>query len=248
MDAVDAMDGVDPLVIITYCHLFVTVCALLGVIYGAVFLLKESKALYTKMIFWAVVCAFISRLFMQAMLFYYQAYSTNIGMGTVGLFGSLFFILSANFGQINRLADDGSPRCIKARIIALIGPLLLIGGYIAFYIVGSAVWVDELNDAEYFNLTAIELGIMTLILLPCVYYNLKHAIIYDVKGGIVHSLRAYNIMALLYELLLYMEFVTTRLEEVELVYVSMILQGIVLLLILPLLRRGMKKTQRIAKE
>ena len=244
MDAVEAIDTLDPIVVMTYCHLVVTVCAILGVIYGAVFLLKESKALYTKMIFWAVVCAFISRLFLQSMLFYYQWYSMNISIGTIGLFGSLFFLLSANFGQINKLVDDGSKRCNKAKLIALTGPLLLIVGYVIFLIVAPPLWKGLVLDTSLLDEIKIEMGIMTVILMPCVYFNLKHAIIYDVEGGLVRSLRRYNLLALLYELFLYTEYVAARISPgtAPLLYVSisLVLQGVVLLLMLPALRKGMK--------
>ena len=246
-----ALDAADPMLSLSYCHLFVTVCALLGVIYGAVFLLKENKALYTKMIFWGVVCAFISRLFMQSMLFYYQAYNMNISIGTVGLFGSLFFLLSANYGQIDRLVDDGSRRCIKARLIALTGPLLLLIAYVIFLIIGSNSWMDLEEAGDLLTMIRVEMGVMTVILMPCVYFNLKHAIIYDVEGGIVRSLRPYNVLALLYELFLYMEFIATRItletEAFLFINISLVLQGIVLLLMLPAVRRVMRKFQTIKK-
>ena len=221
---------------ITYSELWVLGCALIGVIFAVRGLLKHYRILYLRMICWAVICAFFARFFHVFMIVFFKSYDFNINMGTMGVFGSLLFLLSANYGQINGLVDDGSRRAKKARLIALIAPLIIIAMYLyAFYMWGG---FENVMIELYSH---INLAIVAIVIMPCIYFNFKHLIIYDVEGGIVKSLRPYNALAVIYELMVMAEWITMRTAEFDLFVVTMVVQGIVLLLLVPVAGRGVKK-------
>ena len=217
---------------ILYGNIWILACLFVGVIFAVNTLIKKGP-LYLRMICWAVICAFFARLFHVVFLLLYSQYDVNINMGTMGIIGSLLFLLSANYGQIDALVDDGGKKHLKTRFIALIAPLLIVG-MCAYFMHFWWTWPD-------FWMLTINTMILAVVIIPCIYYNFKHAIIYDVKGGIVHSLRLYNILAVVYELMIMMEWVSFRTAEFEVFVASLVIQGIVFLLLLPAVRRGVKK-------
>ena len=221
---------------IVYSELWVLGCSLVGVIFAVIGLLKHYRIMYLRMVCWAVICAFFARLFHVFVIVFFKSYDFNINMGTMGVFGSLLFLLSANYGQINGLVDDGSRRAKKARLIALIAPLIIIAMYLyAFYMWGG---FENVMIELYSH---INLAIVAIVIMPCIYFNFKHLIIYDVEGGIVKSLRPYNALAVIYELMVMAEWITMRTAEFDLFVVTMVVQGIVLLLLVPVAGRGVKK-------
>lgn len=221
---------------IVYSELWVLGCSLVGVIFAVIGLLKHYRIMYLRMVCWAVICAFFARLFHVFVIVFFKSYDFNINMGTMGVFGSLLFLLSANYGQINGLVDDGSRRAKKARLIALIAPLIIIAMYLyAFYMWGG---FENVMIELYSH---INLAVVAIVIMPCIYFNFKHLIIYDVEGGIVKSLRPYNALAVIYELMVMAEWITMRTAEFDLFVVTMVVQGIVLLLLVPVAGRGVKK-------
>ena len=223
---------------ITYSEFWVLGCSLIGVIFAVIGLLKHYRIMYLRMICWAVICAFFARLFHVFMIVFFDHYDFNINMGTMGVFGSLLFLLSANYGQINGLVDDGSRRAKKARLIALIAPLTIVVMYLySFYVWSGFEFTLVVNTMG----EQINLAIVAIVIMPCIYYNFKHLIIYDVKGGIVRSLRPYNALAVIYELAIMAEWMTMRAVLFDWFVVTMVVQGLALLLFVPVAGRGVKK-------
>ena len=214
-----------------YSNLWVLICALIGVVFSVRGLTKNGP-LFFKMVCWAVICAFFARLFHFSVLMLFNEYDMNINMGTMGVFGSILFFLSANYGQIDGLVDDGSRKAIKARIIALIAPLLLIAIYGYYFMIYHELWPLSM---------LINVGIVVLIVLPCSYFSLKHLIIYDVEGGIVKSMRLFNLLAFIYELMVVAEWITMHMGYFDEYVGSLVVQGIVLLVIVPVAKMGVKK-------
>ncbi len=207
--------------------------SLVGMILAVITLLKHYNIMYLRMICWAVICAFFARLFHVVVMILFHQVEFNISMSTMGVFGSLLFLLSANFGQIDGLVDDGSRKAKKARIIALIGPLLIIALYV-IYLINSFAWVLWMS-------VHINMAIVGVVILPCIYFNFKHLIIYDVEGGIVRSLRLYNALAVIYELMVMAEWFTIHMGFVYTYPITLVLQGAILLGLVPAAGRGVKK-------
>ena len=216
---------------IMYTDLWVMFCTLVGMIYGLITLQRKTTPLFARMICWAVVCTFFARFFLVVYHLIHRMYDFNINIGTLGILGGILFLLSANYGQIDRLVDDRKRKMWKTRLIAMLGPLVILGLFGYFF------WLWYGLDLA----GIVNMAIITIFILPAIYYNLKHAIIYDVKGGIVRSLRLYNICAVLYELMVMVEFITFRIGLFEIYTGAMVVQGILILLILPVVRGGVKK-------
>lgn len=96
------------------------------------------------------------------------------------IIGSFLFFLSANYGQMDALVDDGSKAFRKTRLRAILAPAILLLLYVLFFI-GA-------KDMEI----RICVGMVSAFLIPCAYYNFKHIIIYDVDMGIIRQVKSYD--------------------------------------------------------
>lgn len=103
----------------------------------------------------------------------------------LGRIGFFLFILTASYGQLDRIVDDGSAKMRPARRIALIAPLCAI----LLYIPNATIPDVEIS-------TKIVYAIVWIPAILCVYFNLKHAIIPNLDFGFIKALKPYNIFVL----------------------------------------------------
>ena len=75
------------------------------------------------MIVLGVGCAMLGRLFATLLYLVNGELFDGFNVGMLGIIGSFLFFFSANFGQMDSIVDDGSPKFRKTRIIALAAPL-----------------------------------------------------------------------------------------------------------------------------
>ena len=104
----------------------------------------------------------------------------------LGRIGFFLFILTSSYGQLDRIVDDGSSKMRRARVIALIAPLLAVLLY--------------LPNAMMEDVTTATKVVYALVWIPAilsVYFNLKHAIIPDFDFGFIKAIKPYNIFVLL---------------------------------------------------
>ena len=104
----------------------------------------------------------------------------------LGRIGFFLFILTASYGQLDRIVDDGSSKMKSARLIALIAPVLAVLLYIP-----NALIEDVAISTKV---------VYALVWIPAifsVYFNLKHAIIPDLDFGFIKAIKPYNICVLL---------------------------------------------------
>ena len=221
----------DEIMILMSAWMFV--CALIGVFYGFKNIFFKQKALYMRMIVCGVACQMISRLFGLVFMAVLNMPLPVFNVGILGLIGSFFFFLSANYGQMDALVDDGSKEFIKTRLSALLAPLLLFVIFVFFCLLTEGLQPK------------IVLGFLTIFIMPCAYYNLKHIIIFDVENGIIEQVRAYNVIVLICGILTILEFVFSTLK-LQLPYLIVtFLLGIALAAVLPVLKKGAEKWIRI---
>ena len=94
-------------------------------------------------------------------------------MGTMWVCWDLWlvfmFLLSANYGQLDTLADDGSASNLKFRLISWIAPVALIAVYLPIYFIGESI------------VTIISYNVVMFFLINASRYHLKHLIIPDVE-------------------------------------------------------------------
>ena len=218
-----------------YLELALTISAGIGFVYGLFrFFRKDSASsdsgTYLRMIVFGLGCAMLGRLYGTLMLLVKGEYYPGFDVGMLGIIGSFLFFFSANFGQVDSVVDDGSKSCIKARMIALIAPL-----YVA------ALWCGVF--AEYgVNELTISVGVEALALALASYFHLKHLIMKDTGSGILKSMRAYNLLALVYAVLCLSEVLVDGSSLPPAVPIILcVVECIVLLAFLPVLERGVKK-------
>ena len=210
---------------------FITfLCAFVGFFYGIIKFFKPKKAVYVQMITLAVGSMAFGRLYQVVRLLTGGEIVEKFQLGTLGVIGSLLFMFSANFGLMDSLADDGSKRFLKYRIIPLAAPAFCAALYIIF-----VLFADVSNFAKIVG------AIITFFVMQTTYFNLKHLIFPDVDFGVIKCLKAYNLLALLYSLLCLAEIITvSRNGEISTLIIGVIM-GALLIAIVPSVERGMKK-------
>ncbi|MBQ4046636.1 MAG: hypothetical protein II627_09300 [Lachnospiraceae bacterium] len=207
-----------------------TLSAMFGFVYGVVKFFREPSALYSRMIVFGVGCMMLGRLFETLQLVTAGEIHHGFHVGLLGIIGSFLFFLTANYGQMDSLADDGSPAMRKYRWMALAAPLAVTAIYMV--IIFLAGWGEH----------AIVDGILTLVIAQASYYHLKHLIVPDVKGAIIYSIRGYNLMALIYAALCMAEMIVKYLPPAFIIrYVIYGAQCVIAIVFIPVLEGGVKK-------
>ena len=205
------------------------ICALIGAIYGAVHFLTKRNALYLQMIACGTGCQMFARLFSVVYMALCGKLHREFNIGMLGIVGSFLFILSANYGQMDSLVDDGDPSLRPTRLKALAVPMVMLAVYVFFCFAESAVGLR------------LAVGLIAAFIVPTAYYNFKHIIIFDVEEGIIEGLRKYNILALAYGFLVLLEYVFGYLGYRWLYVAACIGVGAVTVAMMPALKRGLEE-------
>ncbi len=210
-------------------NLWMLVCSFFGTVYGFRIVFKKNKALYLKMINFGVACFMLSKLFNVIILVTNGELYKGFNIGILGIVGSFLFFLSANYGQMDGLVDDRSSTFRLTRIKALIMPAVILIGYVFLFL-------------NIQNITSrISTAFLILFILPCLYFNFKHIIIYDVDLGIIKQLKFYNILAVIYAFLTVAQLYGTYMMITPVYVGASICSGLVIALIMPVVIGGAKK-------
>lgn len=215
--------------LLMYSNLAIFICTAVSFTYGAIRFFKKRKALYLQMIVGGIGCMMLSRAFQFITILTRGSFPSGFHIGTLGMAGGFLFFLSANYGQMDKLLDDGARENKKYRLFALIAPCVLAGIYSLLFLIPAAA--D--NRVIY--------GIMTLVIMFASYFNLKHFIFPDVEFGFIRSIRGYNLIALMLAVLSVGEMVLLALNmqiPLLILYVAICAVSIA---IVPILEKGVKK-------
>lgn len=202
----------------------------IGFIYGINKFFKPKKAMFAQMITLGVGCMAFGRLYQVVRLLTGGGIYNEFQLGIFGVIGSLLFFFSANFGLMDSIADDGSKKYLKYRIIPLIAPLTAMALYIVFIL-----YYDIQKIAK------IVFGVLTFFVMQTVYFSMKHLIFPDVDYGVINCLKSYNFLVLVYAMLCMAEMIAVSRENRIFTAFFGVLMGIVLLLIVPVVERGINK-------
>ena len=154
---------------------------------------------------------------------------TGFHVGCLGIAGSFVFFLSANYGQMDKLLDDGAKENRKYRLLGFLTPLLIAGIY-------GLVFLFDISLESI-----IVYGVMTAIIMFASYFNLKHFIFPDVEFGIIRSIRGYNLIALLLGVLSVGEIILLLWNKTLPLLILYVAISVVSLAIVPILEKGVKK-------
>ena len=100
----------------------------------------------------------------------------------LGRIGFFLFILTASYGQLDRIVDDGSAEMRPARWIALAAPVC-----------AALLYIPNCTTSNATKITYLLVWIPALL---SVYFNLKHAIIPNLDFGFIRALKSYNLFVL----------------------------------------------------
>lgn len=155
------------------------VAASVAVAYGIWACTRRKQPLFFKILLYACASYGMGALFTASYALVYQTTPTGFHVGLLGYVGAYFFLLSAYFGAIDRLADGGERAYRLYRLAALLAPLAVAG--VTMWSVSQAGWA-----------AALPLLPLTVPVGLTLYFALKHLILPDVELGIIRVMRPYN--------------------------------------------------------
>ena len=103
----------------------------------------------------------------------------------LGRIGFFLFIITASYGQMDKIVDDGSPQMRPSRFIALIAPILAALLYIPNWI----IYVVPIQ-------TKVVYAMVWIPAIFAVYFNLKHALIPNMDFGFIKAIKPYNVLTM----------------------------------------------------
>ena len=224
------MDMTDMMNLILLANIVAFAGALGGFIYGAVRFFRPKESIYALMITLSCGVTVFTRLYQITRIVVIGELVNRFNLGVIGIIGSLLFLFTANFGVIDKLGDDGTKDLKKYRLIPLAAPAAALITYMAFFL-----FTDQTALIKAVS------GSITFFAGIASYYNLKHLILPDVEFGIIESMRRYNLLALLYELLCIAELIALTHNSGVGTLVICSIMGVVSPLIIISVARGVKK-------
>lgn len=209
--------------------LVVLLMSIAALVYGVKRLLSKKIALYFQLIIGAVGCHILGYCFDLCELLTKSSVTDGFNIGYLGNVGCFLFLITANFGCMDGIIDDGSSGIKKFRFIALIAPLFVALLYI------PNLFLD-VTSARLIIYAAIWIAAMF-----CAYLNLKHVIIPDMGFGFVRAIRPFNISVLCF-IALKLVYLTLRCySDWILLVIAGVLLGASVISMIVMAERGVKK-------
>ena len=153
-------------------------------VYGLNHFFKKGKPLFLQSITMAMGCHALGSIYHLCQTLTLETVLEGFTPAYLGRIGFFLFFLTASYGQMDRIVDDGSPAHKPARIIALIAPVLA-----AVFYIPTAI-MEDLPLA-----TKIALALVWIPATIAVYYNMKHSLMPDFDFGFLKAIKPYNILA-----------------------------------------------------
>lgn len=157
---------------------------LFSFMYGLSKFFKKGKPLFLQSITMAMGCHALGSVYHLCQTLTTETVLEGFTPAYLGRIGFFLFLITASYGQMDRIIDDGSKRIKPYRYVAIIAPILA-----ALLYVPNAI-IEELPIP-----TKIAALMVWLPAVVAVYYNVKHAIIPDFDFGFIKAIKPYNILA-----------------------------------------------------
>ena len=162
------------------------VATLFSLIYGLKHFFKKGKPLCLQSITMAMASHALGSIYHLCQTLTSDNLVEGFTPAYLGRIGFFLFILTANYGQLDRIVDDGTSKMRPARILALVAPVMAILLYI------PNALIDDVTIA-----TKIVYALVWVPAIFCVYFSLKHAIIPDLDFGFIKAIKPSNVFVLL---------------------------------------------------
>lgn len=120
----------------------------------------------------AVGCIALGRMYQLVKMATGGRIEGEFQLGILGVLGCMMFFFSANFGLMDKIADDGSTELRKYRLAAFAAPALSLAIFLSWICFSDVVPPIE-----------IPAGVATAFIMSASYFNLKHFLLPDVNCG-----------------------------------------------------------------
>lgn len=174
------------LICIVIAELVPLAATLFSLIYGLKHFFKKGKPLCLQSITMAMACHSLGSVYHLCQTLTSDDIVEGFTPAYLGRIGFFLFVLTASYGQLDRIVDDGSYKMRPARILALIAPVMAVILYI------PNALIEDVDIA-----TKIVYAFVWIPAIICVYFSFKHAIIPDFDFGFIKAIKPYNIFILL---------------------------------------------------
>lgn len=162
------------------------VATLISLIYGLKHFFKKGKPLCVQSVTMAMASHALGSIYHLCQTLSGKDVAEGFTPAYLGRIGFFLFILTASYGQLDGIVDDGSSKMRRARILALLAPVAA-----AFLYIPNAM-MEDVPTA-----TKVMYALVWIPAIICVYFNLKHAIIPDLDFGFIKAIKPYNVFVLL---------------------------------------------------
>lgn len=217
-----------------FTNLYMLICSGFSLVFGIVqFMKKKRPPMYFLFILFAIMSAFLSRIYYFVTVALYGSIPDMFNLGFIGYAAMFLYMFFANYGQIDYLVDDRKTLKIHYRVIPVIIPVteLLLAVYSLIY--------GTVNITVRISFVAI-----SVIAGFAGYFNIKHFIIPDVDFGIVKLIRGYNLIAFFIGIFSLAEIGFSLFEYNGIIFYIQIILGTLYATAIPVLNSEVKKWTR----
>lgn len=174
------------LICVWIAELVPLLAALFSLIYGLKHFFKRGKPLCMQSLTMAMASHALGSIYHVCQDLTSEELVDGFTPAYLGRIGFFLFIITASWGQLDRIVDDGSSGMRPARFVALIAPVCAVLLYIPNAMVANTLVA-----------TKVVYAFVWVPAIVSVYFNLKHFIIPDLDFGFIKSIKPYNIFVLL---------------------------------------------------
>jgi hypothetical protein len=162
------------------------IATLVSLIYGLKYFFKKRKPIFLQSLTMAMASHALGSVYHLCQSLTSETVVDGFTPAYLGRIGFFLFIITASYGQLDKIVDDGSSKMRPARFIGLIASLVVVLLYIPNFLI---------NDVT--TATKVVYAMVWLPAIISVYFNLKHAIIPNMDFGFIKAIKPYNILTLL---------------------------------------------------
>jgi hypothetical protein len=179
------MDRIETICLWT-AELLPLIATLFSFVYGVKHFFKKGKPLFLQSLTMAMASHALGSIYHSCLSLTTEEAIAGFTPAYLGRFGFFLFIITASYGQLDRIVDDGSSKMRPARISAFVAPVCAI-----------LLYLPNIFFTDVYISTKIVYGLVWMPAIISVYFNLKHFIIPDLDFGFIKALKPYNLCVLL---------------------------------------------------
>lgn len=217
-----------------FTNLYMLICSGFSLIFGIVqFMKKKRPPMYFLFILFAIMSAFLSRIYYFVTFAFYGSIPDMFNLGFIGYAAMFLYLFFSNYGQIDYLIDDRKNLKFRYRII----PVIIPAAELIFALYSLVHGTVNISVRISFVIISVIAGFAG-------YFNIKHFIVPDIDFGIVKSIRGYNILAFFIGIFSLAEIGFSLFEYNSIIFYIQIVIGVLYAAIIPVLNSEVKKWTR----